>query len=135
MLRVQCRAIARAAEAGAELFVMFPMIATVEDWRFAKSIWDAEATAIGAADRVKVGIMMEVPSVAVMARQFAATDVEFFSVGTNDLTSYILVMDRGHPKLAPQVDPGGLQSAGEPEAPPIARTEPMVAASLAFFQH
>ena len=81
------------------------MIATVEDWRFAKSIWDAEATAIGAADRVKVGIMMEVPSVAVMARQFAATDVEFFSVGTNDLTSYTLAMDRGHPKLAPQVDP------------------------------
>ena len=105
VLRAQCRAIARAAEAGAELFVMFPMIATVEDWRFAKSIWDAEATAIGAADRVKVGIMMEVPSVAVMARQFAATDVEFFSVGTNDLTSYTLAMDRGHPKLAPQVDP------------------------------
>jgi len=49
---------------------------------------------------------MEVPSVAVMARQFAAEDgCDFFSVGTNDLTSYTLAMDRGHPKLASQVDP------------------------------
>lgn len=49
--------------------------------------------------------MMEVPSVGVMAEQFAAEDVAFFSVGTNDLTSYTLAMDRGHPKLAAQVDP------------------------------
>lgn len=50
--------------------------------------------------------MMEVPSVAIMADQFAAEDgCDFFSVGTNDLTSYTLAMDRGHPKLAAQVDP------------------------------
>ncbi len=106
VLRAQCRAIMKAAGAGAELNVMFPMIATVQDWRGAKKIWDEEAEKLGLSVRVPVGIMMEVPSVAVMAEQFAAEEgCEFFSVGTNDLTSYTLAMDRGHPKLAPQVDP------------------------------
>ncbi len=106
VLRAQCRAIMKAADAGAELHVMFPMIATVEDWRAAKRIWDEERDKLGATTHVPVGIMMEVPSVAVMARQFAAEEgCDFFSVGTNDLTSYTLAMDRGHPKLAAQVDP------------------------------
>jgi phosphocarrier protein FPr len=47
--------------------------------------------------------MVEVPAVAVMAHAFAA-EADFFSIGTNDLTQYTLAMDRGHPKLAPQVD-------------------------------
>lgn len=106
VLRAQCRAIMKAANAGAELNVMFPMIATVEDWRTVKKIWDEEADKLGLETKVPVGIMMEVPSVAVMARQFAAEEgCDFFSVGTNDLTSYTLAMDRGHPKLAAQVDP------------------------------
>ena len=104
VLRAQCRAILKAADAGARLHVMFPMIATMDDWRHAKRIWDEERAALGVETEVPVGIMMEVPSVAIMARQFAATDVAFFSVGTNDLTSYTLAMDRG-PKLAAQVDP------------------------------
>jgi phosphocarrier protein FPr len=52
---------------------------------------------------VAAGIMVEVPAAAMMAAQFAR-EAEFFSIGTNDLTQYTLAMDRGHPKLAPQVD-------------------------------
>lgn len=106
VLRTQLRAIFAAADSGAALHVMFPMIATIADWRAAKAIFDEEKAASGVTAKVSCGIMMEVPSVAVMARQFAAEDgCDFFSVGTNDLTSYTLAMDRGHPKLAAQVDP------------------------------
>ena len=47
--------------------------------------------------------MVEVPTTAIMAAQFAR-EADFFSIGTNDLTQYTLAMDRGHPKLAPRVD-------------------------------
>lgn len=101
VLRTQLRAILRAAGAG-KLLVMFPMVATLTEWRAAKTIFDEERARLGA-DPIPVGIMVEIPAAAIMAEQFAR-EADFFSVGTNDLTQYTLAMDRGHPKLAPQVD-------------------------------
>jgi phosphocarrier protein FPr len=101
VLRTQLRAILRSAGAG-KLLVMFPMIATLGEFRAAKAMFEEERARLGAPS-IPLGIMVEIPAAAVMAEQFAR-EADFFSVGTNDLTQYTLAMDRGHPKLAPQVD-------------------------------
>jgi phosphoenolpyruvate-protein phosphotransferase len=101
ILRTQLRAILRASSTG-NVKVMFPMIATLNELRDVKAILAEEAASLGL-PTVPAGIMVEVPATAVMAEQFAA-EADFFSIGTNDLTQYTLAMDRGHPKLAPQVD-------------------------------
>jgi phosphocarrier protein FPr len=101
ILRTQLRAILRAAVSGS-VSVMFPMITTLNEIRDVKAMLAEEAASLGVAP-VPAGIMVEVPAAAVMAAQFAR-EAKFFSIGTNDLTQYTLAMDRGHPKLAPQVD-------------------------------
>jgi len=97
----QLRAIYRASKHG-PLRIMFPMIATLDELAAAKRLAEKARIEVGAAP-VDIGIMVEVPSVAVMAREFAK-EVAFFSVGTNDLTQYVMAMDRVHPTLAAQAD-------------------------------
>ncbi len=101
LFSAQLRAIYRASKHG-PIKIMFPMITTLEDLTAAKRL--AEKARIETdAEPIDIGIMVEVPSVAIMAAEFAH-EVDFFSVGTNDLTQYVMAIDRLHPTLAAQAD-------------------------------
>ncbi len=101
LFKEQLRAIYQASKYG-PIKIMFPMVGLLEEFREASKIAEEVRVEVGAS-KIDIGMMIEVPSAVLMAEHFIK-EADFFSIGTNDLTQYVLSMDRGHQGLAKKAD-------------------------------
>ncbi|WP_426011012.1 phosphoenolpyruvate--protein phosphotransferase [Caulobacter sp. DWR2-3-1b2] len=102
LLKTQLRAILRVKPLG-QCKIMIPMIASLDELRAVRALLDETKREMGITERVQLGVMIETPAAAITADLLAA-EADFLSIGTNDLTQYVLAMDRGNPELAARID-------------------------------
>ena len=103
IFRTQLRAILRASAYG-RAAIMFPMIATIDEFKRAKALYEEEREKLikegyNVGENIEVGMMVEIPASAIMAEKFAQY-ADFFSIGTNDLTQYTMAADRGSKEVS-----------------------------------
>ncbi len=114
LLETQLRAILRTGPVG-QCKIMIPMVASLDELRQVRALVDRLRGETGITEPVEVGVMVETPAAAMTADLLAA-EADFLSIGTNDLTQYVLAMDRGNPAVAAGVDamhPAVLRMIGE----------------------